>query len=373
MCKHFIKEHVMKRLYIIGLISVLLIPAVSMSRPPALANIGNTCFANALTQNMYNIPELTNMVMAKQFNTDLLQSYKNLIGSFNQQENKPDLIFKNELRSFVGSQVCPLLGARLGQQQDAHEMLGFMIDALAKDMQRLFITQYEQKTACMRSEYISKRDVSEPFISLPFAGESLPEALLYWSEYQPEDFRPGKDCYIKHLITDAPDYLILHLKRYKVELEKKDGQIAGITFPRIKEVMEAPLTLNLNFLLQAGVGPINNYELIGVVVHTGQSIRGGHYYAYIKDQYEKNPLWYRCDDVRITSASITSNEVQADIERNGYLFFYKRMGQESVVQQPAQEPDKPDKPGKTEVSADMVQSLHMFNDDLFQLDQALGR
>lgn len=45
----------------------------------------------------------------------------------------------------------------------------------------------------------------------------------------------------------------------------------------------------------------NRYSLFAVINHGGNSIHGGHYTAYVRQQKD---FWYKCDDYHITRATL---------------------------------------------------------------------
>ena len=58
------------------------------------------------------------------------------------------------------------------------------------------------------------------------------------------------------------------------------------------------------------------YSLVGVLVHEGNTIQGGHYISYVK----KYGQWYRTDDLRVTKVSpFEATHQQA------YLLFYQKV------------------------------------------------
>ena len=57
------------------------------------------------------------------------------------------------------------------------------------------------------------------------------------------------------------------------------------------------------------------YSLVGVVVHEGNSIKGGHYVAYVK----RSGQWYRTDDLRVTKVSTFEATHQ-----QAYLLFHQK-------------------------------------------------
>lgn len=85
---------------------------------------------------------------------------------------------------------------------------------------------------------------------------------------------------------------------------------------------------------RAFTGPFR-YECYAVVVHAGERLNTGHYYAFVRDQGARDPhAWYRCNDNVVTSVRIGSGDagdVQDDVFRSAanhvpYLVFFRRKG-----------------------------------------------
>lgn len=57
----------------------------------------------------------------------------------------------------------------------------------------------------------------------------------------------------------------------------------------------------------------NRYSLFAVINHLGNSINGGHYIAYVRQQRD---YWYKCDDHVITRTNL-----QEVLDSEGYFFF----------------------------------------------------
>lgn len=100
------------------------------------------------------------------------------------------------------------------------------------------------------------------------------------------------------ILWKIPKVLILTIKRFKDNLEKKNNII------EIPEELDmTPHSLDLNN---------KNYKLVSVGCHIG-SFFGGHYFALCKN---KNGNWYEIDDLDV-------KEVKQPNLGQGYLYFYE--------------------------------------------------
>lgn len=121
-------------------------------------------------------------------------------------------------------------------------------------------------------------------------------------------------------VYKAPDYLIIHLKRFSHQRNTMFGSRKindFINFP-VNGLDMAPYILNK----ESGDGQAQNcmYDLYAVSNHFG-SLHGGHYTAYAKNPvYQK---WFNFDDTDVSRASESSVVTQA-----AYVLFYKRRGVE---------------------------------------------
>jgi Ubiquitin carboxyl-terminal hydrolase len=118
-----------------------------------------------------------------------------------------------------------------------------------------------------------------------------------------------KQASICYSIREAPNILIIHLKRFKK---------GGGFFRKINEMVECPLTdLNLAKYMSTEVDPASvKYDLYGVVNHHG-SIGGGHYTACAREA--KTDKWFEFDD-----SSVSAVKSESVITESAYILFYRR-------------------------------------------------
>jgi len=120
-------------------------------------------------------------------------------------------------------------------------------------------------------------------------------------------------CSVKQSVTKclrlatAPSILVCHLKRFAVNrfghplrLKKK------ITFPKRLEICEYMSQLN-----KATPPP---YDLVGILVHQGQSCDSGHYLSYVK----RVGQWYKCNDNVVTQV-----DEETALDQQAYILVYE--------------------------------------------------
>ena len=75
---------------------------------------------------------------------------------------------------------------------------------------------------------------------------------------------------------------------------------------------------------QIGGTDSHQYDLFGVIVHSGSSRSFGHYYSYCRGTESPN-TWYKCND---ESVSRLQNGADGALGKEAYILFYqKRMPQ----------------------------------------------
>lgn len=108
--------------------------------------------------------------------------------------------------------------------------------------------------------------------------------------------------------------LVLHLVRF---FDDGTGRAADSL---LKD--ERPVTIDST--LQFGDA---FYALRSVVVHIGQTLRGGHYVCYERTgggASNSADGWVRYDDARVSD--MTDPTQRADVRAGAYLLFYERVG-----------------------------------------------
>ncbi|KAL7168847.1 hypothetical protein ACSBR2_033972 [Camellia fascicularis] len=250
-----------------------------------LANLGNTCFPNAILQCFTHIVPLVQGL--RSYNhprpcdrfcviCTLRHHIEYSIASMDRVVSPWKLV---DNLNYISSNF------RRFQQEDAHEFLQCLLDRLdscyiysqTKDtslpsadeslVKQIFGGRLISKLQCCNCGHSS--DTYEPLIDLSLEIENvgtLPSAL--------ESF------------TKAPSVAAFHLKRFK-----NDGSYVE----KIDKHVEFPLELDL--LPYTGSDQNNDvelkYNLYAVVVHIGFSSTSGHYYCFIRSAPD---AWYRLDD-----------------------------------------------------------------------------
>jgi len=108
----------------------------------------------------------------------------------------------------------------------------------------------------------------------------------------------------------APDYLIVHLKRFSHQRNVMFGS------RKINDLINFPVQgLDMSSYVRAGQGECV-YDLYAVSNHFG-SLNGGHYTAFAQNPYYKR--WFNFDDTDVERVSESDVVTKA-----AYVLFYKK-------------------------------------------------
>lgn len=223
------------------------------------------------------------------------------------------------------NKISPCL--RPYQQEDAHEFLRSLLSTLTLDghnkrLSSLFDGLLESAVTCQTCHRASITRDRYMDLSLDIQGkeiEDLRGALKHFTQTEILD----KDnkvtcerCKTKRIVSKglrlatAPTVLVCHLKRFAFNIY---GQTT-----RLSKFVEYPITLEIgDFMSRANQSKPPPYELVGVLVHAGQSCERGHYLAFVKS----GSSWYKANDEEVT---LVDEEVV--LRQQAYILFYEVEG-----------------------------------------------
>ena len=295
-----------------------------VSYPIGISVNNNTTIEN-LKNSIYS--QLSHMLnVSKEYNLDdifnllIYHNFKEKGFSFNFFSTKPTCEFCHQ-KFNQSSPFCSL-----NKQFKDNDKLEPMISQF-KNNRPLILLFYSKYFYEKESAYINADMIIKHFIPIQLI-ENAETTTLYNSLdlFQAEEKLNDNGWYcnkckehtqaIKKLnIYRAPNYLIIHFKRFRI----RNG-IKGQQFGRKNEVFISYPINNLD-LSDYVIGPNKNkaiYNLYGVVEHFG-GLSQGHYIAKCKN-FGK---WYQFNDSDVDE--INDNIVS----KNAYLLFYKRKGLEN--------------------------------------------
>eukprot|EP00501_MAST-03F_sp_TOSAG23-6_P001789 GSMAST32.ASY1.ANO1.1867.1 assembled CDS len=303
-----------------------------------LHNLGNSCYMNATLQSLIYCPPLAKYLLqrchSRQRKKNIDKDSRRTVG-LNGNPFKPfsPTMIHKKLR-LIGRQF------RRGRQEDAHEFLRLLVDALQKSclikfglspniINRVSETTFvfgnfggytRSQIKCQKCNFCS--NTYDPFmdlsLELPRGVSSISDALQMFTQTETLDYNNMYKCSRckklsrakkKISIHQSPQILMLHLKRFR-------RQIAY------------PETLNMNKYISDSSNTIhnhsNNYELYSVLVHSGDSLSCGHYYSLNKTT---SGIWFCMDD-----SSVSQVGIKEVLNQSGaYILFYRRISPRVVL------------------------------------------
>ncbi|TKY89204.1 hypothetical protein EX895_001735 [Sporisorium graminicola] len=314
-----------------------------------LANYGNTCYMNSVMQSLIHTPPLAFALLTQDLDAlhgewggkpnaafdavTALQAFTraSLMGS--KATNAPKE-FNRNLKAFAK----PL---RQGRQEDAHEYLRFLLEALQQSclaraskslkpddpvrrttfVQKMFGGKLRSRVTCHSCGHNS--DTFDPFMDLSLdvrkGINSLTDAFrafvakdhLTGSEkYKCEKCKRKVDATKQFTIDAAPPALTVHLKRFTAFGGKVSRQIG---FDE---------SLNIAPYLSVNRGPAR-YRLYAVVHHYGSGPNSGHYVASVRSPSGK---WTRMDDSAVSEMG-RSGPLN---DQSAYILFYMKEKDEAL-------------------------------------------
>jgi len=305
-----------------------------------LANAGATCYMNAVFQQFFMQPLLRRKLLeaAEVCCTErphsVLYQVQAIMGSLlgSSIDHHTPIGFWNAFKD------CDGLPVNLREHQDAAEFFERLADQCDEAMkqqreeaaiQSVFGGVFAQQIICKDCPHRSSRDQEFMFLSVDVRNKrNLQESLEAFvkgelleadNAYFCEQCSKKVDAFKRVAVRTLPTSLCIHLKRFDFDYETMQRL-------KVKDRFEFPMQLNLEPFtvegLEAKEGCGANarakedydYELVGVIVHSGSAF-AGHYYSYIKERGSKacnigggeplsQPQWFLFDDNRVEPYNI---------------------------------------------------------------------
>ena len=222
---------------------------------------------------------------------------------------------------------------KFGRQEDSHEFLRFLLDAMCKNslygldkkmdpklkettvINQIFGGKFRSRITCGSCKALSDTEDSFMDISLDIRkSDNIIRALKQFSsserlagenQYFCGVCKKKTDAEKQVKICQAPIVLTLQLKRFAYKEYGYDQKIAK----------HIAFTEHLDLSSQiTSESTVAKYSLSSVIVHSGQSCHSGHYYSYVKSP---NGIWYMMDDCSVHPVGITSV-----LRQSAYILMY---------------------------------------------------
>lgn len=307
-----------------------------------LENRGVTCYMNAAIQALLHVPALGRYLLEVLNNQhreiskssvtyELAILFKRLMDSRHHAVFPRKLILRLE-------DINPMLSE--WNQEDSHEYYMSLISRLQEDsvprgeklnssiICDMFAGSVKQKVTCRKCESVSTTD--QDFYDLPVsfspeedssANYTLEQSIRDFftpevieasngSGYQCENCKQNTSAVKQIAIKDAPEYLTVHIKRFKMENNVSKKVKDSLHYPIEMDLSEYETTDEKQLPLR--------YKLLAVIVHEGRTLSSGHYIAYAR---QPNGVWVMYDD----EATRKVKESEAADQDSAYILLYSRL------------------------------------------------
>lgn len=300
-----------------------------------LHNLGNTCFLNATLQCLSYTPPLVNHLLSDEHTDSCKQ-----VGFCMMCELQVHIrrCYENSGHAIKPQSILQKLKViakhmHFGRQEDAHEFLRYVVDALQKSCLNgyLKLDKYSRETTvinqifggflrsqvqCMKCK--EKSNTYDPYLDISLDIKSVQSLERAFEKYVTAEVLDHDNSYMctrcqrkviaekRFTIHKPSNVLTIQLKRF--DYNRYFGKIVRhITFPE---------KLNLRPYMSVRQGEPIMYKLYAVLVHTGHSCTSGHYFAYVRPS---NQSWYCMNDNSVSEVSASRV-----FESEAYMLFYLR-------------------------------------------------
>jgi len=350
---------------------------------PGLANLGNTCFMNAVLQCLLNMPGRLNeacKAFADLTPLDLSgkgklgQRFAELVVEYDSKEDTGVSRDSDALVNIKATMAALDLMYAGCEQQDAYEFLGRLLDGLDENFGRLLrdvakqagpdggmvrsicgITTYSTRWCHTCLEVFEVDRTTDTTMRLPLISsaaqmdsslrrkeESDPISLieLLQAVQLPEEIE-GYDCDRCRAISSK-----CGTEFHRSNMSQMAGLIAGT-----KDVLGIALFRFLNVLDEGGnFSPVKirrqvkiptvlsletgEYRLCGIVSHMGATLSSGHYIAAVRSL--RDHQWYDCDDAHVKPLNLRSLYEVGELtgtrpNADPFMLFYHRFSADMEI------------------------------------------
>jgi len=316
-------------------------PSKRKAKARGLRNLGNTCYFNAVMQCLLQVEQLKLVLLESTEITDDLVLTSALRTFFKEMYNSEKLFCSYSPQELFQA-LCQLpecIHYTASEQQDARELLGFLLDGINTEMdggipELLFQGCLESIIKCLGCGNVSTSE--ETFWTLPVdlvskinsqsntptseegisnKSYNLKDLLSSFAQIESltgENLYECNKCNAKVVatkqfkISSSPNTLIVQIKRFF------HNDMSG----KLDNFVKFEKELCLNNVTISRTIP-SHYYIRAIVVHRGNSVSSGHYVAYARTRTKP---WVEFDDTKCTF--VDWNFVR---RQQAYLLFYDQV------------------------------------------------
>ncbi|KAL6486199.1 hypothetical protein MHYP_G00055910 [Metynnis hypsauchen] len=363
----------------------------SVSGFVGLKNGGATCYMNAVFQQLYMQPGLPESFLSIEDDTENPEE-----SVFCQVQSLFGHLMESKLQYYVPENFWKIFKMwnkelYVREQQDAYEFFTSLVDQLDEHLKKIGREQifkntfqgiFSDQKICKDCPHRYERE--ETFMALNLGVTSCQSLEISLDQFVRGEVLEGSNAYYcekckekrttvkRTCIKSLPSVLVIHLMRFGFDWE------SGRSI-KYDEQIRFPWVLNMEPYTVSGMarqdssadhgengrggeaGPggsprkkvtiSENYELVGVVVHSGQA-HAGHYYSFIKDRRgSSRGRWYKFNDNVVEEFDMNDETLEyecfggeyrpkvydqsnpyPDVRRrywNAYMLFYQRISDQN--------------------------------------------
>ena len=246
-----------------------------------LCNLGNSCFMNSVLQVLYHTPLFRDQVVSHTCNLPRQRVLASLQQVFLFLRYSKRNIFSPS--EFLRLARPPWLEA--GRQQDCSEFLTHLLDTLNESTsitRKVFGSKMRTSTECnnCRGLKVTDWDTADFQLSLPDPEFNILSDLIH-NYFEPQHLTGDNKYFCVNCdnhteadqtvtVVSAPECLLITMLRFKygTTTHRRVKIMSGVSYP---QYLELPVA-----------GGRQRYRLYGVVIHSGYTSDGGHYYTWIR-------------------------------------------------------------------------------------------
>ncbi|KAM9385228.1 ubiquitin carboxyl-terminal hydrolase 24 isoform 3-T3 [Pholidichthys leucotaenia] len=361
----------------------------SVSGFVGLKNGGATCYMNAVFQQLYMQPGLPEAFLSIEDDTDQPEE-----SVFYQVQSLFGHLMESKLQYYVPEHFWKIFKMwnkelYVREQQDAYEFFTSLVDQLDEHLKKMGREQifkntfqgiFSDQKICKDCPHRYERE--ETFMALNLGVTSCQSLEISLDQFVRGEVLEGSNAYYcekckekrttvkRTCIKSLPSVLCIHLMRFGFDWE------SGRSI-KYDEQIRFPWVLNMEPYTVSGMARQDcssdggegrgdgssggsprkkvtiseNYELVGVVVHSGQA-HAGHYYSFIKDRRgSARGRWYKFNDNVVEEFDMNDDTLEyecfggeyrpkvydqsnpyPDVRRrywNAYMLFYQKISDQS--------------------------------------------